>query len=267
MHGPIPEHRFFAYLTWQEIATLPDRERAVVILPVGAIEQHGPHLPLNVDSAIVNGILGRSLQWLDQQRPDVVAYALPPLFYGKSNEHLALPGTISLSATTLLSLVMDIGHSLYRSGFRKLLLLNGHGGQPQVLDVAATDLHERYPDFWTYSCFVWRSANYKPLLNPAETLGMHAGDAETCVMLALDPDRVRMQRAQAEMPFIHPGKRLGPKGALTYAWTIQDLSQSGVIGDPTAAAADRGEQIIELLARNWAEILAEIYDYYPIARP
>jgi len=262
MHGPIPPERFFAYLTWPEIAALPDRARAVVVLPVGAIEQHGPHLPLTVDSAIVNGLLGRSLAWLDRRRPDVRAYALPLLPYGKSNEHAAFPGTITLSATTLLATIMEIGESIYRAGFRKLLILNGHGGQPQVLDIAATDLHARYPDFWTYSCFVWRSADYKPLLNPAETLGMHAGDAETSMMLAIDPDRVRLDRAVAEMPPV-TGDRLAPKGPIAYTWNTPDLSKSGVIGDPTAATADRGEQLLDLLGRNWAEILAEIYDRNP----
>lgn len=259
IHGPIPVDRFLAYRTWPEIAALPDRDRAVVVLPVGAIEQHGPHLPLTVDSAIVNGVLGRALEWVDRLRPEAAVYALPPLHYGKSNEHDDFPGTFSLSATTLLATVMELGDSLYRSGFRKLLILNGHGGQPQVLEIAATDLRVKHPDLTIAACFVWRSADYKPLVNPAETVGMHAGDAETCLMLAIDPDRVRMDRAVAEMPPTS-GDRLGIKGPLARAWRAIDLTQSGVIGDPTAATADRGEQLLDLLGRNWAEILLELYD-------
>ena len=130
MHSFIPPDRFLPYLTWQDIDSLPDKQKVVIVQPLGAMEQHGPHLPLIVDAAIVTGVMGKALEAL---KPEIPAYALPTLIYGKSNEHWHFPGTITLSATTLLHTLMEVGESLYRAGFRKLVFVNGHGGQPQVV--------------------------------------------------------------------------------------------------------------------------------------
>ena len=110
MHGFIPPQRYFPYLTWTEIERLPDKANTVIIQPIGAIEQHGPHLPIVVDSAISMGVLGKALGKLDEQIP---AYALPCLYYGKSNEHWQFPGTITLSAVTLLSVIKEMADSIY----------------------------------------------------------------------------------------------------------------------------------------------------------
>ena len=259
----VPPEREFSRLTWQEVAAMADRERTVLILPMGAIEQHGPHLPLMVDHAIAIGVIGQAVARLD---PAVAAYVLPPLPYGKSNEHGAFPGTISLTATTLLATVMDIGDSLYRSGFRKLILVNGHGGQPPVLDIAATDLHDRYPTMEVLSIFVWRAApTYKALLGDREGAeGMHAGDAETSLMLALRPDAVRRDRADCVYPPDRlPGSAIGPKGPLAYAWRTEELSASGTIGDATAASREKGERLLDLLADGWATLITEVYHLPP----
>ena len=116
---------------------MPDKGNVVLILPVGAIEQHGPHLPLIVDAAIGDAVLGKALEKLPPQIP---AYALPTLYYGKSNEHWHFPGTITLSYQTLVTTIIEIAESIYRAGFRKLVLMNSHGGQPQVMEIAARDL-------------------------------------------------------------------------------------------------------------------------------
>ena len=126
LHGYIPPHRFLPYLSWTEIAALPDRENTVIVLPCGAIEQHGPHLPCSVDSVISSGVMGKALEKLPAE---VRAFALPTITYGKSEEHLHFPGTMTLTGTTLLSTVTEIGESVYRAGFRKLLFANGHAGQ------------------------------------------------------------------------------------------------------------------------------------------
>ena len=144
MHSFIPPDRFFPYLTWQDIDTMKDRENVVIIQPVGSIEQHGPHLPLIVDSAIATYVTGKALAKLEAEIP---AYALPTQYYGKSNEHWHFPGTITLSAQTLMAILTEIGESIYRSGFRKLVFLNAHGGQPQVIEIVARDLHQKYEDF------------------------------------------------------------------------------------------------------------------------
>ena len=196
MHGYIPPHRFLPYLSWTEIDALPDRENTAIVLPVGAIEQHGPHLPCAVDSVISAGVLGHALGKLPAE---VRAFGLAPITYGKSDEHLHFPGTMTLTGPTLLNVVQEIGESVYRAGFRKLLLANGHGGQPQVLEMAARELRLRHGDFVVVPFHVSRlpNASGKFVSEQEKKLAMHAGHSETALMLALAPETVRMDRAVA----------------------------------------------------------------------
>ena len=133
---------------WQEMTTADfaalDRERVVAVLPVAAIEQHGPHLPVSVDAAINRGIVDRVIALLPNDLP--VTF-LPMMPIGKSNEHIAFPGTLTLSAETLIRLWTEIGESVARAGIRKLVLLNSHGGQPQIMDIVARDLRVRLKMF------------------------------------------------------------------------------------------------------------------------
>lgn len=261
MHGPIPPHRYFPYLTWTDIEAMPDRENVVIVQPIGAIEQHGPHLPLVVDSAIATTVLGCALDALD---PAILAYSLPPLYYGKSNEHWHFPGTITLSAETLLRVITEVAESVYRAGFRKFVLLNAHGGQPQVLEIAARDLHLAHPDLMVFPLFVWAVPNVAgELLTPQELeLGIHAGDAETSLMLSILPDQVRIEKAQTEFPQGLPTDTwLTMEGALPFAWVTRDLSQSGVLGDPTVATAEKGEQLLDSLVQGWVKVLGDIYRF------
>ncbi len=261
MHGFIPPQRFFPYLTWTEIQEMPDKENAVIIQPVGAIEQHGPHLPLIVDAAIGMGVLGKALEKLDTS---ISAYALPSLYYGKSNEHWHFPGTITLSAQTLLATLMEVGESLYRAGFRKLVLMNSHGGQPQVMDIVARDLHIKYSDFLVFPLFTWRVPHItgELLSSQEKQLGIHAGDAETSIMLALLPEQVQMDKAIAEYP-PEPasGSLLSIEGKLSFAWATKDLSHSGVVGDPTTASKEKGDRILESVSDGWVEVIKDIYEF------
>ena len=261
LHGFIPPHRFFPYLTWTEIRDMPDKDNVVLLLPIGAIEQHGPHLPLIVDTAIATAVVGRALTQLPAAIP---AYALAPLCYGKSNEHWHFPGTVTLSAKTLLDTLMDIGDSLYRAGFRKLAFVNGHGGQPQILDIAARDLHQRHSDLAVFPLFVWNVPNIAAdLLTPKELeLGIHAGDAETSLMLAMLPDSVHMDRAVAEYPHDLPQESsLSMEGHLPFAWVTKDLTVSGTLGDPLQANRDRGETIWQSLADGWVKTIGDLYRF------
>ncbi|MGY6530528.1 MAG: creatininase family protein [Cyanobacterium sp.] len=261
IHGFIPPERFFAYLTWQEIEQMPDKENVVIIQPIGAIEQHGHHLPLVVDSAISQGVLGKALEGLS---PNIPAYALPTLYYGKSNEHLDFPGTISLSAETLLRVLRETAESIYRAGFRKLVLMNSHGGQPQILDIISRDLHQEHHDFLVFPFFTWRVPHItKDLMTEKEGKeGIHAGDAETSLMLSLLPHQVKMDLAVKEY-----GKDLGKdsllslEGRLPFPWVTKELSKSGVIGDATVATKDKGDRILASLTTGWIELIEDIYKY------
>ncbi|MGK7889086.1 MAG: creatininase family protein [Leptolyngbyaceae cyanobacterium] len=262
MHSFIPPHRFFPYLSWVEIESMPDKENVVLTQPIGSIEQHGPHLPLIVDAAIATAVLGHALDRLPTEIP---AYGLPTLYYGKSNEHWHFPGTITLTSTTLMAELMELGDSLYRAGFRKLAFINGHGGQPQLLEMVARDLHQRYEDFCVFPLFVWSVPNITgELLTEKELeLGIHAGDAETSVMLSLLPDQVRMEKAIAEYPHHLPDETslLTMEGTLPFAWTTRDLSQSGVIGDPLVATKEKGDRILDSLAQGWMQVIQDIYRF------
>ena len=258
LHGYIPPHRFLPYLSWTQIAALPQREDTVVVLPCGAIEQHGPHLPCSVDSVIASGVMGRALEKLPAAVP---AFAMAPITYGKSEEHLHFPGTMTLTGTTLLATVTEIGESVYRSGFRKLLLANGHGGQPQVLEMAARELRLRHGDFVVVPHGVSRlpNASGRQTTERERKLAMHAGHAETALMLALAPETVRMEHAVANYPPPFPIALLSPDGRPACAWTARDFGPSGVIGDPTTATREQGIEILETLSDSWVQALTELH--------
>ncbi|MBE9069650.1 creatininase family protein [Leptolyngbya cf. ectocarpi LEGE 11479] len=264
MHQTIPPERFYPYLTWQDVDQMANKEQAVIIQPVGAIEQHGPHLPLAVDTALGMAVIGRALEQLDLSVP---VYCLPPLCYGKSNEHWGFPGTVTLSASTLMAVLSDVAESLYQAGFRKLVLLNSHGGQPQVLEIVARDVHQRRPDFWVFPHFVWQVPHQvdELLSDQEQQEGIHAGDAETSLMLAILPDQVRMEQAVKEYPPKCEGL-LSLEGALPFSWTTRDISQSGVVGDATVATAAKGEKIWADVAASWVTVLEEIYRFEPPQR-
>jgi creatinine amidohydrolase len=265
MHGYIPPHRFLPYLSWTEIDALPDRANTVIVLPVGAIEQHGPHLPCAVDSVISAGVMGKALERLPAE---VRAFGLAPITYGKSDEHLHFPGTMTLTGPTLLAVMTEIGESVYRAGFRKLLLANGHGGQPQVMEMAARELRVRHGDFVVVPYHVSRVANSsgKYISEQEKRLAMHAGHSETALMMALAPETVHMERAVANFPPVFPSKVLSGDGRPACAWTARDFGPSGVIGDPHGATPAQGEDILDTLAASWVQAITDLFHMQWVVR-
>jgi creatinine amidohydrolase len=136
----IPDSRDFSYLSWKQVDALP-RDTTLLVLPTAAIEQHGHHLPLATDTLINNLMLGYALAKLPADAP---VYALPPVHYGKSNEHIGYPGTLSVSSATFMAVVRDLGSSVASAGFRKLALYNTHGGNTSLVDVMARDLRAEF---------------------------------------------------------------------------------------------------------------------------
>jgi creatinine amidohydrolase len=265
LHGYCPPARYLPYLSWTQIAALPDRANTVIVLPAGSTEQHGPHLPCAVDTIIAAGVIGHALARLP---PDVPAYALSPIHYGKSDEHLHFPGTVTLEGTTLLETVTQIGESVYRMGFRKLLIVNAHGGQPQVMEMAARELRLRHGDYVVLPHFTWRvpHAAGRFLSEREKRLSMHAGHAETAILMALAPETVHMQHAVAAYPPEFPSKVLSPDGRPACAWTARDFGESGVIGDPLPATPEQGREILDSLAASWAEGIADLHRMHWIER-
>jgi len=158
----------------------------------------------------------------------------------------------------------DIAESVYRAGFRKLVFMNSHGGQPQILEIVARDLHEKYPDFCLFPLFTWRVPNVaKDLLTAKELeLGIHGGDAETSLMLALLPEQVDMAQAVTEYPYGLPkDSMLSMEGANPFAWVMRDLSRSGVLGDAKAATKEKGDRLLASLVDGWTALITDIYKF------
>ncbi|MBI1416807.1 MAG: creatininase family protein [Limimaricola sp.] len=253
---------------WAEMSAPAFRslpQDTVAILPLGAVEQHGPHLPLSVDYCIVEAVLDRALRHVAEP---VSALILPTLRVTKSDEHARYPGTLSLSAETLLAVLRDIGASVARAGVARLVLFNGHGGNTALLQVASRELRIAH-DMIVVTCSWSAFADTKGLFDPETyALDMHAGESETAAMLAARPDLVDMAAAPAAdsvLPAWRSGLEfIGVHGAAGMpSWLIDDLSASGVVGDARAADAERGAQLLDSAAANFARFLAEfsVFDH------
>lgn len=248
--------RNLAHLSWTDVRDLP--KEGVVVLPVGATEQHGPHLPLITDTLQVTRVLDVALERL----PDTAAaWTLPALPYGKSNEHAGFPGTVSLSADTLRATLFDIAESIWDTGFRRLAFLNGHGGNSAVLDATARDIHAAtglicfciQPSFWLQPPF--------EISNLETCFGIHAGELETSLMLALEPALVKLERAVSYFPTLEGELKL--TGPASVAWLTRDWSTSGVFGDATLGSAERGHALLENAAERLAALLTELSTFEP----
>jgi creatinine amidohydrolase len=261
-----PPRRFWQDMTTAEFAAL-DRARVIALLPVAAIEQHGPHLPVAVDAIINHGILARAVALMPEDLPVTILPALP---IGKSDEHGAFPGTLSLSAESLIRLWSEVGDSVARAGVRKLVLFNSHGGQPQILDVVAGGLRARHA-MLAVAVNCYRLYDAQGMFPPEELQhGIHGGAIETSIMLHLAPDLVRRDQA-AKAPTLSEDmardfRHLSPIGRIApFAWQTQDLNPTGVCGDPTLADAGHGSRLVEQAATKLVEILGEI-DRFPLDR-
>ncbi|HEY1895295.1 MAG TPA: creatininase family protein [Terracidiphilus sp.] len=256
----IPDARNFAYLTWKQVDALP-RERTLLVLPTAAIEQHGPHLPLVTDTLINNLLLGKALERLPSEMP---VYALPPVCYGKSNEHIGFPGTLSLSAQTFLSVVRDLGSSLAAAGFKKLVLYNTHGGNTSLVDVLARDLRAEF-GLRTFSLSGSGGAVFEGVSAQERTYGFHAGEIETAFLLHATPELVhRGEYTSNYIARVDQTELLKPEGsAANFAWLTRDIAPSGVLGDPAPATAENGERWSNEAATRIAEILVAMYNFEP----
>jgi creatinine amidohydrolase len=250
--------RFWADHAAQDLAAM-DRERLIAVLPVAATEQHGPHLPVSVDQAILDGIIAATVPLIPGDCP---ALFLPTLPIGKSDEHRSYPGTLTFTAATLMAMWSEIGDSVARAGVRKLVLLNSHGGQMAPMDIVARDLRLRHGMIVVAAN--WFAMGLPQGLFPPEEerFGIHAGDMETSVMLALHPDLVRMERARNFVPLAArlaaENRHLGLSPAGKLAWVAEDQHPSGACGNAAAATAEKGRKVIDHAARQVVTLLQEV---------
>lgn len=253
-------------LFWNQLTTLEfaglDPERVIAVMPVAATEQHGPHLPVATDTAIGEGMVGEVLRRLPE---DISILVLPTQAVGKSNEHIRSPGTLTLSAETAIRAWTEIGESVHRAGLRKLVMVNSHGGNVDVLAIVARELRVRL-GMLAVSCS-WSRFGRPPGLYTDEELavGIHAGDAETSAMLHFRPELVQMDKADNFAPAtIEISKTfdyLRPTGFTSFGWIAQDLHASGAAGDASRATAEKGRLTAEFQAEAFIRLLRDVRDF------
>jgi creatinine amidohydrolase len=263
--------RFWADLSTRDFARrleTGEAARTIAVLPVAAIEQHGPHLPLSVDTVLVDGVVAASLAHL---APALPVLFLPTQAIGLSPEHARFPGTLTLKTETILRLWTDLGESVAAAGVRKLVLFNAHGGQVSVMDIVARDLRSRL-DLLVYSVS-WFNL---PLLDAQgqdvnarfsaqeHRFGIHAGDIETSMMLALDPTHVDMTQARdfhsTSQDRAQQFEILGNGKSAKLGWQMQDYNPAGAVGNAAVATAEKGLAVVDAAGRSLARLLSEIND-------
>ena len=255
---------------WSDLGTADfaalDRARAIAVLPLAATEQHGPHLPLSVDTDIVNGIVAQALPHI---APDLPVLFLPTQAVGFSPEHTRFAGTLTLKAETLMRVWTELGECVAASGVKKLVLFNAHGGQVGAMDLVARGLRARlgmlvYSVSWFNLPLLDADGRDLNALFSADEhrFGIHAGDVETSLMLALRPERVRMALAQdfpsssqvraARFPTLGNGR------SAKLGWMMQDYNPHGAVGNAAAATAEKGQALLDAAGRALARLLTEI---------
>lgn len=247
--APFPSyrHRYLPGMTSDAIRALPGKHITPVIVAVGAVEQHGPQLPVAVDSFLGQTWLGRILAALPAEIP---ALAAPPVTVGKSNEHTGFPGTISVSKNTLRLQLLAIARQLHAWGFRSLLALNTHGGNTAVLVCTLREIETAHAGMKTG---LLRSGVETGLDAREAAYGFHAGEFESSLLYALIPQYCRPEAGSCHYParLEDPG-RLRPESApATFAWASQDISPDGVMGDATAATAEKGLRWLDAMTAGY----------------
>ena len=253
---------------WQDMTTRDfadnKTEDWIAVLPVAAIEQHGPHLPVATDTAIATGMIETVMAKLPDGLP--VTF-LPVQAVGKSNEHISSPGTLTTTWETATKFWLDIGDSVQRAGIRKLIVVNSHGGNVPMVDIVARELRVRH-DMLVVATAWSRFGHPEGVLGPEEPLyGIHGGESETSIMLHLRPDLVRMEHAidfrSAQLDFIGEFTHLRGHGPVQFGWKAQDLGPDGTVGDASVASAEKGRTIVEFQADAFVELCHDVHRFDP----
>ena len=248
---------------WQDMTTYefrtPDVVNWIAILPIAAIEQHGPHLPVATDRLINEGYLAHMLSLL----PDTIpATVLPVQAIGKSNEHISSPGTLTFNWETVTRAWIEIGDSVARAGVKKLVIVNSHGGNVPIHDIVARELRVKH-DMLVISTAWSRLGHPEGLYGDHDRrFGIHGGEIETSLMLALHPDLVHMEKAEnfrsAQENFEQEFKHLRAHGTSQFGWKAQDLNEQGTVGDASIATATKGLASLDYGARRFIELLEDV---------
>lgn len=245
---------------WQDLTTKDfkslDPDTTVALLPLGAIEQHGAHLPISTDATIAEEICMRAAAQLGNEIPLLV---LPTQSVGKSTEHLQYEGTLTHSAETLLRVWMEVGDSIARAGVKKLVFFNAHGGQPQIMEICCRELRIKHDML----CIGSSGRSFGPPPDAPDSLwDIHAGTVETSIMLYLRPELVHMEHAknfQGLLPKVEEEfEYLRVIGSTYMGWQAQDIHPDGCSGDATKGDPALGEIYVSHMSRGLANLLEEV---------
>jgi creatinine amidohydrolase len=244
---------------WLSLTTEEFSQAHIAVLPVAAVEQHGPHLAVGTDTYIAEAYLARVRALLPLDEP--VAF-LPVQQVGASDEHRTFRGTLTLSPETALRALIEIGESVHRAGINKLVIINSHGGNIALIDLVARQLRVRHAMIAVHTS--WARFGYPDgLFSEAErTHGIHGGEIETSIMLAAYPDLVRRDKIANFVPASYAMERnykhLRADFPVGFGWMAQDLNASGAIGDTSLATAEKGEAALDHGARAFVELLKDV---------
>ena len=247
--------------TYGEIQSIGEEDGSIVVVPVGSIEQHGDHLPVSTDTILVDAA---AHEGADRVLDDLPVVVTPPVWSGLSAHHMPFGGTLTLEFKTMLEMLESIGRSALDNGFDAILLLNGHGGNMSLLSTALNSIGEAHPDVEvTGLTYFYLAAAVIDEIRDSEPGGMmHGGELETSLMLYLRPDLVdedEMRPVYAERTYDLLLEDLFGSGPLGAYSTFADHTETGIMGDPTVATADKGERIFEHICDEMETLLREMH--------
>ncbi|HVY21349.1 MAG TPA: creatininase family protein [Bauldia sp.] len=251
---------------WHEMTTRDfadgDTSSWIAVLPLAAIEQHGPHLPVFTDTCIAEGMIRRVIELLPADLP--VTF-LPVQAVGKSNEHISSPGTLTSTWETTTKLWLEIGDSVHRAGVEKLIVINSHGGNVPMVDIVTRELRVRH-DMLAVGTAWSRFGHPEAITSAEEPLyGIHGGDIETSIMLHLRPDLVKMDLAEdfrsTQLRMATEFKHLRAHGPVQFGWKAQDLNPKGTVGNAKAATAEKGRAVVDHQARGFVELCGDVHAF------
>ena len=247
-------------LDWADYRTTEfeniDPEKVIAILPTAAIEQHGPHLPVGVDTMIAEGMLDAFRAACPD---DIDARILPVQAVGKSNEHLHAPGTLTYTAETALKAWREIGLSVARAGVRKIVIVNSHGGNLDLISILSRELRVE-AGMLAVTCQWGNFGTPDGLYSEREqSFGIHGGDRETSLMLHFRPETVDMTQAK---DFVSTAEttRISPIGAVSYGWVASDLNTEGTVGEAHLATAEKGEATVSHQISGFIQLMCSVRD-------
>lgn len=245
-----------------------DKKKTIVLIPLGALEQHGNQAPLGTDFLIAGAMpeyIERELYKKDEDFPMLI---FPPMPVGLSTEHMNFCGSVSFRPDTYYHLLYDIGASLAHHGFKKLAFLVCHGGNTPIVQVLSRELRR---DFGVYAFILSSGAfdhpDVKATVSPGNIWDFHGGEMETSMVMAIDPSLVKLETSEAGEPTAFEGnKSLMPYGKVSISWMGEDWKTKegkpiGIGGDPKGATPDKGRIILETSARELVQGLLEIRDF------